>query len=81
MQVACKHSCDHVTQAVTKELEALHQPPSCVSDPDPDDDASADQVKEKWIDRSGAFGLLLSAAGIESNPGQCPPSLKQQVTN
>ena len=67
-----------MTQAVTRELKALHQPPSSVSDPDRNDDT--DQVKEKWMDRSGAFGLLLSAAGIESSPEQCPPSLKQQVT-
>ena len=78
MQVACKYSCDHVTQAVTRELKTLHQPPSYVSDPEPDDDA--DLAKEKWMDHSDAFGLLLSAAGIESNPEQCPPSLKQQVT-
>ena len=62
-----------MTQAVTKELEALRQPPSSVKGDD------SNQIEEKWMDRSGAFGLLLSAAGIESNPEQCPQSLKEQV--
>ena len=73
--MACKHTCEHVTQAVTQELEALHQPPSSVKD-----DVS-NQMEEKWMDRSGAFGLLLSAAGIEPNPEQCPSTLKDQVAN
>ena len=71
--MACKHTCEHVTQAVTQELQALHRPPSSVNGDD------SNQMEEKWMDRSGAFGLLLSAAGIESNPEQCPPPLKEQV--
>ena len=62
-----------MTQAVTKELEALHRPPSSVKGDD------SNQMEEKWMDRSGAFGLLLSVAGIDSNPKRCPPSLKEQV--
>ena len=34
-------------------------------------------IKEKWMDRSSAFGLLLSVAEIE--PKECPESLKQEV--
>ena len=34
-------------------------------------------TKEKWMDRSSAFGLLLSVAEIE--PKECPESLKQEV--
>ena len=62
-----------MTRAVTKELEALHRPPSSVKGDD------SNQMEEKWMDRSGAFGLLLSAAGIESNPEGCPSPLKEQV--
>ena len=62
-----------MTRAVTKELEALHRPPSSVKGDD------SNQMEEKWMDRSGAFGLLLSAAGIESNPERCPSPLKEQV--
>ena len=71
--MACKHTCEHVTRAVTQELEALHRPPCSVKG-----DVS-NQMEEKWMDRSGAFGLLLSAAGIESNLKQCPSTLKEQV--
>ena len=71
--MAYKHSNEHVRKAVIQELESLFKLP----DHPIEYDQQCSTDKEKWMDRSGAFGLLLSAAKIE--PKECPELLKQKV--
>ena len=54
----------------------LHRPPSSPRVLD-SDHPSLDQIQEKWKDRSAAFGLLLTVAGID--PKQRPELIKDKV--